>query len=81
MTIAGLKPKPDPSHPWMDLGSGRPASPFADYIQTLDVLAKLLNVGVVGPLTNAANDAAAAAAGVPINGLYRTTNAVQIRLT
>jgi hypothetical protein len=32
-------------------------------------------------LLNAANDAAAAAAGVQLNGLYRTGNAVQVRLT
>ncbi len=31
-------------------------------------------------LQNAVNDGAAAAAGVPVGGLYRTTNAVQIRL-
>jgi hypothetical protein len=35
---------------------------------------------MLGPLVNAANDAAAATAGVPIGGLYRSTNAVQIRL-
>jgi len=32
-------------------------------------------------LTNAADDAAAAAAGVPVNGLYRDGNNVKIRLT
>jgi hypothetical protein len=33
-----------------------------------------------GPFVSAANDAAAAAAGVPIGGMYRTGNAVQVRL-
>lgn len=33
------------------------------------------------PLTDAANDAAAAAAGVPLNGFYHTSGAVKVRLT
>jgi hypothetical protein len=40
-----------------------------------------LDAALRAPLTNAANDAAAAAAGVPVNGLYRNGNAVQVRLT
>lgn len=36
---------------------------------------------VLPHLLNAANDAAAASAGVPLNALYRNGNAVQIRLT
>lgn len=35
---------------------------------------------VVVPLVNYANDAAAAAGGVPLNGLYHTAGAVKIRL-
>jgi hypothetical protein len=31
-------------------------------------------------LTNAANDAAAASAGVPVGAMYRNVNAVQVRL-
>ena len=34
-----------------------------------------------GPLVNAANDGAAATAGVPINGLYRNGSVVMIRVT
>jgi hypothetical protein len=34
----------------------------------------------VGPLSNYANDAAAAAGGVPVNGLYRNGSVVQIRV-
>lgn len=37
-------------------------------------------IAAPGPLVAAANDAAAAAAGVPVGGLYRIANAVQIRL-
>ena len=32
------------------------------------------------PLTSYANDAAAAAAGVPVGGLYHTTGSVKVRL-
>lgn len=34
-----------------------------------------------GSLTSAANDTAAASAGVPVNGFYRNGNVVQIRVT
>jgi len=54
---------------------------FARYLLSLDAVVRLLNANQIGPLTNAANDIAAAAAGVAINGLYRNGNAVQIRLT
>jgi hypothetical protein len=39
-----------------------------------------LSLSLIGPLLNATNDTAAAKAGVPIGGLYRNGNAVQIRL-
>lgn len=35
----------------------------------------------IGTLTNAANDGAAAAAGVPVGALYRNGSVVQIRVT
>jgi hypothetical protein len=35
----------------------------------------------IGPLISAANDAAAAKAGVPVNGLYEASGTVRIRLT
>ena len=34
----------------------------------------------IGPLTSAANDTAAAKAGVPINGIYQNAGAVRVRL-
>lgn len=80
MTALTIKPLPDPGLPWINPATGRPSEPFAEYLQGVARLAVLLNSNVVGPLTNAANDAAAAAAGVPIGGLYRITSAVQIRL-
>jgi hypothetical protein len=36
---------------------------------------------MVIPLLNYADDAAAAAAGVPVGGLYRTAGAVKVRIT
>lgn len=68
--------QPPSSTRWIN-PDGTPALAFFQYMKSLDTL---LSGNVVGTLTNAANDAAAATAGVPIGGLYRTTNAVQIRL-
>ena len=58
-----------------------PTTIFLLYMVSLDKVVRSLTSGVLGPLTQATNDKAAAAAGVPINGLYRNGNAVQIRLT
>jgi hypothetical protein len=80
MTTAKIKPLPDPALPWSDTATGRPTPPFAEYMQGVARALVLLNVGTVGPLVDAANDAAAAAAGVPINGLYANSGAVRIRL-
>ena len=50
--------------------------------QTLTTIREVCDlVDTTDGLIDAANDAAAEAAGVPVNGLYRSTNAVQIRLT
>ena len=45
-------------------------------------VAKVVPTGMkdVMPATSYANDAAAAAAGVPIGGLYHTTGTVKVRL-
>lgn len=74
-------PLPQPSFAWVDAGSGRPTLVFSLYMASLDAAVRGLAAGVVGPLVNAANDAAAAAAGVQINGLYHNAGAVRIRLT
>lgn len=81
MTTQALGPQPRQNTVRIADTDGHPTNPWAQYLLVVDILLRLLNGNVVGPLTNAANDAAAAAAGVPINGLYRTGNAVQIRLT
>jgi hypothetical protein len=77
------QPKPLPQQPHVplvtvDVGSGMVAvpRPWAEWLQSADTILRL----VAHATTNAANDAAAAAAGVPINGLYQSAGVVHIRL-
>lgn len=65
------RPLPDRTIPIVTDPSGCMAAPWFDYFKTRELV----------PLVAAANDAAAAVAGVPINGFYRIGNVVQIRLT
>ncbi len=81
MSTATLGPQPRSNAIPIADARGYVTIPWTQYLAALDALARLLDGNVLGPLTNAANDAAAAAAGVPINGLYRNGNAVQVRLT
>jgi hypothetical protein len=63
---------------------GRPTLQFLQYLLTLDATVKALAGNFLGSpiqLTNAANDAAAAIAGVAIGQLYRNGSVVQIRVT
>lgn len=78
MTIIALRPKPTPSQPWIE--NGRPTEPFASFMQTAEQLLKLLNGSGGMTFTNAANDAAAAAAGVPVGAFYRNGSIMQIRV-
>jgi len=73
-------PQPPIAFPWIDEKTGRPIQSFAQYMVALDKLIRGFTAGQAG-LINAANDGAAATAGVKIGQLYRTGNAVQIRLT
>lgn len=88
-------PLPPPSTPWVDQPR-TPSLSFRQYFLTLDQAARGImgffaaatfampanppTPATPPTLINAANDAAAQAAGVPIGGFYRTGNAVQIRL-
>jgi hypothetical protein len=72
-----LPPQPGPALRWINPQSGQAEGPFRDWALAID---RIMRAGQFGTLVNAVNDAAAAAAGVPLNGLYRTGNAVQIRL-
>lgn len=73
------KNKFDPSFPITDK-SDRATQLFRDYMTKLDALVTALTTGASVGLTNAANDAAAAAAGVPIGSLYRNGSIVQVRV-
>lgn len=64
---------PPPSITWID-AQGRPTQAFTQFMAAIAA-------NNIGPLAAAANDAAAATAGVPINGLYQSSGAVRIRLT
>lgn len=65
---------------WVDPSTGKPDLAFYQYMNTVDALLALLAAGTIGPLVNAANDAAAAALGVKVNGLYQNAGAVRVRL-
>ena len=78
-----VAPKPLPQQPHVpfvtvDTATGMVAvpRPWIEYFQSTDAIARL----VATATKNAANDAAAAAAGVPVGGFYRNGNALQIRL-
>lgn len=45
MTIARIKPLPDVALPWSNTTTGHPATPFAEYMQSIDRLLRLLNLG------------------------------------
>lgn len=77
-STALVQPLPLPSIPWFDSRTGRPTLEFGRWATALDAV---MRGGLLGTLTNAANDGAAAAAGVPLNGLYRNGSVVQIRVT
>lgn len=69
----------NPAFPITD-GSGRPVQNFRDYISALDALVVAMAAGNLPVLVNAANDAAAAAAGVAINQQYRNGSVLQVRV-
>jgi len=73
-----LMPQPPVNQPVAERGTNVLTTVWRNYLQRLDLMFRQAQIG---PLANAANDGAAATAGVPINGLYRNGNAVQIRLT
>ena len=69
----------DPTLPIDDKGN-MPSQIFRDYMTKLDALIVALSKGTAPALVNAANDAAAARAGVGVGQLYRNGNAIQVRL-
>lgn len=73
MSAPRLATLPSPAVAWIDQ-QGRPTLPLIQFMTALAA-------GNIGPLIAAANDAAAAKAGVPVNGLYESSGAVKIRLS
>lgn len=83
------KPLPPSNFPWVDK-VGKPQQSFLQWASSLDAALRAFfgattasnaaGAPQVGPLVNAVNDAAAAGAGVPVNGLYHNAGAVRIRL-
>jgi hypothetical protein len=77
------QPKPLPQQPHVplvtiDVGAGMVAvpRPWVEYFQSTDAILRL----VAHANTVAANDAAAATAGVPVGGFYQSAGVVHIRL-
>jgi hypothetical protein len=64
---------PPASIPWINTKDGTPTDAFRNFMTALGSLN-------IGPLTKAANDGAAAQAGVPVNGLYHADGVVRVRL-
>ena len=72
-----LTPQPNLDQALVEPGSSALSVLWRNYFRRLDTMFRKAQYG---PLVNAVDDAAAAAAGVEVNGLYRNGNAVQIRL-
>lgn len=74
---SGFKPLIDQDARWVG-SDGRPTPEFYDYARKLD---RVIRDVALGELTDAADDTAAAAAGVQINEFYRNGSVVQVRVT
>lgn len=73
------KSKFDPALAIDDKG-GKPSQAFRDYMAKLDALITTMTTGMNVALVSAANDAAAAAAGVQVGQLYRNGSVIQVRV-
>lgn len=75
-----VKNRFDPQFAMVD-GSGKPTQQFRDYLIKLDALVAALAAGNLSAnIANAANDAAAAAAGVVVGQEYRNGSQVMVRV-
>lgn len=72
------KNKFDPAQP-IDIQGNAPSQSFRDYMTKLDALITAMSQGNAPTLINAANDAAAAKAGVAIGSFYRNGTVVHVR--
>jgi DNA polymerase III epsilon subunit-like protein len=86
--MAGLVAKPQGTFQWID-NFGKAVQTFLNYHESLDALIRtFFGTPIAGAtqlgqvvLVNAANDAAAAAAGVKIGQMYRNGSVLQVRVT
>ena len=77
-------PLPAVSNAWISVPAGSPSYAFQTYFLTLDAAVRNLCNNLFGSptqLVNAANDAAAAKAGVKVGQLYRNGSIVMVRVT
>lgn len=75
-----VKNKFDPQFALVD-SAGRPTQLFRDYMAKLDALVAAMAGGAApNNLVNAVNDAAAAAAGVPVGNFYRNGSVFMVRV-
>jgi len=75
-----VKNRFDPSFPITDR-DGKPTQLFRDYMAKLDALVAAISAGnAPSNLVNAANDAAAAAAGVQLFQFYRNGSVMMVRV-
>ncbi|WP_445222258.1 hypothetical protein ACKWRH_21625 [Bradyrhizobium sp. Pa8] len=79
MTLPVKDKKFDPSFALVDK-DGRPTALFRDYMAMVDQLLTAMRAGNAPTLINAANDAAAAVAGVNIGQFYRNGSVVMMRV-
>lgn len=79
MTLPAKDRKYDPGFALVDK-DGRATPLFRDYLSMLDRLVSAMQSGNAPALVNAANDAAAAEAGVAVGQFYRNGSVVQMRV-
>ena len=80
MAIPFKVPQPLPTLPMVNR-DGTPTLPWAQYLPQLQALVVQLAAGQTGTLVNAANDAAAAAAGVGVSQVYRNGSQLMVRVS
>ena len=73
------KNKFDPQYAIVDQ-NGKPTQLFRDYMRGLDALVSAIAAGNAPAVVNAANDAAAAVAGVQVGQFYRNGSVWQMRV-
>jgi len=81
MTIPFSAVQPLPDLPMVHPKDGTPTLPWAQYLPQLQQVVAQLAAGQPGALVNAANDAAAARAGVAVGAVYRNGSQLMVRVS